>query len=353
MSKRFVEYDLMRILACFLVITIHSSSIFEQNSLYSTASSELIGIHLWAVLARWAVPAFVMLSGMMVISTADSISLKKLIVYRVFRMIIVYFSWSCVYSFYNVYVLGRVYASTKLITFLDGCFSGELHMWYLLMLAGMYIISPILAALIKCLNKEWTIYWLAGMFVFSSLIPLLIKLDIIYFSVILNSYYTFMDLQFLGGWTLYFVLGYYLQKQELTRRETNIIIYCSIIGFIFTALGTVIYPMFYGETMGILPYEYPNIMFYSMGILLLFKERAGNLQWIKKYSKQIVSISKLTFGIYLIHVLLLEVFYSFGFNIQICHPVLSIPLVSLGVFVCSGAIIWLFRKIPIVGTYLA
>ena len=44
---------------------------------------------------------------------------------------------------------------------------------------------------------------------FTSIIPFIEKLNIKFVSTIIFSINGYMDLQFLGGWTLYFVLGYY------------------------------------------------------------------------------------------------------------------------------------------------
>lgn len=162
-KNRKIEFDLMRIIACLGVIMIHAD-VFNQLDSYSTNSLSYQGINIWGTLSRWAVPAFVMLSGMFVIPKSGKESLKQLFVKRVIRMVVAYIVWSAVYSFYNVFFLNKVYSGTKIKTFLDGCFSGETHMWYLLMLAGLYIISPLLNDFILdrcnvCIYFNNTFYW--------------------------------------------------------------------------------------------------------------------------------------------------------------------------------------------------
>ena len=351
-KKRYVEYDLMRVLACLGVIMIHSA-VFEQASIYEYNTMSFQAINFWGVLSRWAVPAFVMLSGMMILPKGDEVTIPVLFKHRVVRMMGAYVVWSAVYSFYNVFFLNKVYAGTRVKTFIDGCFSGETHMWYLPMLAGLYIASPILAVLIKKIDSKWIMYWLAGLFVFSSLIPFVVKLDLKFISVIVDSISGYMDLKFLGGWTLYFVLGYYIQQHHFTRKECTVVYISAIIGFAFTLWGTIVYYLSHGEALGVQPYEYPNILCYSMGVLLLFKEKVSKSHFVVRFEKQICNLSKLTFGIYLIHVLLLKILYSFGLNIQIAHPIISVPIVSIIVFVIGGCIIWCVRKIPVIGTYFA
>ena len=351
-KKRYIEYDVMRILACFCVIMIHID-VFNQSAVWTNTTLAGQSVNIWGVLSRWAVPCFVMLSGMMILPGANSISTKKYFVSRIFRMIGAYIAWSCVYSFYNTYVLGIVYSTSRFKTFIDGCFSGETHMWYLLMLSGLYLISPMLSTLIKNLDKRWTIIWLVALFVFSSLVPFIELLNIKFVSTIISSMVGYMDLQFLGGWTLYFVLGYYLFTHEFSKKEKITTYVLSICSFAFTFYATIIYCVMTGEPMGVLSYEYPNIYLYSIGILLFFKEEISKMHFSEKMRRLISEISKLTFGIYLIHLLLLKIWYAIGINIQIMHPIISVPLVAFVVFVSAGVVIWCIHKIPFIGTYFA
>lgn len=351
-KKRYIEYDIMRIFACFGVIMIHAA-VFDQASLYDYSSWEYQWIKIWGVLSRWAVPAFVMLSGMMILPKADEESIKKLLLHRVVRMLAIYIVWSGVYSAYNVYVLDIVYAPTKFKTFIDGCFSGELHMWYIPMTAGLYIASPILAVLVKKLGKKWIAYWLVGMFLFSSVIPFLIKLDIKFISPAIESVNGYMDLQFFSGWTLYFVLGYYIGQHSFSKKEKLVVYTLALAALVFTFERTVLYSMRTGAAFGIQSYEYPNIYLMGIGIMVFFKEEASRLRLSDALKKLIEKLSGLTFGIYLSHVLLLRVFYAFGINLQLAHPALSIPAVSFLVFVSGALLTWMIHRIPVVGKYIA
>lgn len=351
-KKRYIEYDLMRIIACFGVILIHVA-VFDQESLYEVMSFERQAIKLWGVLFRWAVPAFVMLSGMMILPKADESKISKLLMHRVIRMMVVYIVWSAIYSAYNVFVLDKVYATTKLKTFIDGCFSGEMHMWYIPMTAALYLASPILALMINKLDEKWTIYWLAGMFLFSSIIPFLIKLDIKFISTVIASVSGYMDAQFFGGWTLYFVLGWYIRSHTFTKREKTLLYVLSVVSLLYTIERTILYAMRTGAAYGVQNYEYPNLYFMGIGIMVLFKEEISGISFGTRAQKCIVELSKLTFGIYLSHVLLLKVYYALGVHIGLMHPIASVPLVAAVVFFSGAALTWLIRKIPVFGTYIA
>lgn len=351
-KKRFIEFDIMRILACFGVIMIHAA-VFGQDGLYASNTWEYQWIKIWGILSRWAVPAFVMLSGMMILPKADETTALKLMKHRVIRMLAVYIAWSAVYSAYNVFVLDIVYAPTKLKTFIDGCFSGETHMWYILMQAGLYIASPVLAVLVQKLDGRWTCYYLAGLLMFSSLIPFLVKLNIPFLSTVVASFYNYMDLQFLGGWTLYFVLGYYIGKHPFARREKIAVYIAALVSFLYTFERTVFYCIRSGEAFGVLSYEYPNIVLMGVGIMVFFREEVGRIQFSEKWQKWIRTISGLTFGIYLSHILLLKIFYSLGIRIQMTYTAVSVPLVAVVVFIAGAVLTGLLHKVPVVGKYIA
>ena len=329
------------------------AAVFEQTSLYDYLTWEHQWIKLWGVLSRWAVPAFVMLSGMMILPKADEVSIKRLMTHRVFRMLVVYVVWSAVYSAYNVFVLNNVYAPTKLKTFIDGCFSGEMHMWYIPMIAGLYFVSPILAILVKKMEHKWMIYWLAGMFLFSSLIPFLVKLDINFVSTVIGSINNYVDIQFLGGWTLYFVLGNYIQRHSFSKREKIIVYILAVVSLAYTVERTVLYCMKTGEAYGVQNYEYPNIYMMGIGVMVFFKEEVSRIRLSDHVKKIIEAISGLTFGIYLSHVLLLRGFYVLGINLQLVYTAFSVPLISLVVFIAGAILTMVIHKIPIVGKYIA
>lgn len=352
-KNRLVNYDLMRVIACFLVITIHCG-VCDQFRSYSTSTLGGLAPNIWGTLARWAVPAFIMLSGMMFLRSDKEISLKDLYKKKVLRMFTAFFFWSIVYSAYNVYVLGDNHAGSPFKSFFDGCFSGETHMWYVLVAAGLYIISPILKVLLQKLSKKMLTYWIVIMFIFGSCVPFISDMNQIkIISPIVETVGGYMDLQFLCGWTLYFVLGYLIQNHEFTHKQRMITYILAGVSFLFTVFGTVIYTYLTGASLGVLPYEYPNIVLMSVGILLFFKENIGRIKFKERTKKVIVWLSSLTFGIYLSHILILKVLYRFGINISICNPILSIFIVSAVTFIVGAILTWILRKIPVINNYIA
>ena len=75
-TNRLIHFDLMRIIACFLVVLIHVG-IFDQLKDVPNQSIDTVFGNLYGIISRWAVPCFFMLSGLMFLDKNKEIPLKK------------------------------------------------------------------------------------------------------------------------------------------------------------------------------------------------------------------------------------------------------------------------------------
>ena len=98
---------------------------------------------------------------------------------------------------------------------------------------------------------------------------------------------------------------------------------------------------------------YFNIFFASISVFLFFKNNFNNLKINKKQNKIIQNISKLTFGIYLIHPLIIETIikHLHFFNLQI-NIIVLIPMLNIFIFLLSLIISLIIKNIPFIGDYL-
>lgn len=75
-SNRLIHYDLMRVLACFCVIVIHIG-ICDDNPTNGAFSIDSSFFSLYSIVARWAVPCFLMVSGVMFLDKNKNIPIKN------------------------------------------------------------------------------------------------------------------------------------------------------------------------------------------------------------------------------------------------------------------------------------
>ena len=98
-------------------------------------------------------------------------------------------------------------------------------------------------------------------------------------------------------------------------------------------------------------YSYLNIntIIQSISIFIWFKDSV-----IKNKILSILQrlISNYSYGIYLVHILVIGVFFNNGIFWTMAHPLISLPLVTLMTLITSFIIIYILRKIPF-GKYIS
>ena len=160
-KERLIYPDILRIVSVFGVLVIHSISIFWDNIPVKTGS--------WAAFAcidsifRFVVPVFVMISGMFMLSPEKDRGIKNLYSKNILHILTSFIFWSFLYAlFNNIPTNPEICFSIK--DFILSFIKGEYHLWFLFMIAGLYIVTPILRKIIN--DKKLTEYFLAIWFVF-------------------------------------------------------------------------------------------------------------------------------------------------------------------------------------------
>ena len=350
-TNRLIHFDLMRIIACFFVILIHVG-IFDQLKDVPNQSIDTVFGNFYGIISRWAVPCFFMLSGLMFLDKNKEIPLKKLYGKYILRLAVAYVVWSCIYAIYNSFYDAGPTLYEKFNYFLNYCISGEIHTWYVLVTIGLYIALPIIKLIIHKANQKAINYWIIAMFIFASVIPFIVDWGIPMISGYVAYLNQYMEPFFFIGYTLYFVLGYNILQSDLSSKQRKIIYSLAGLGFIYCIVIRIVLLSIFDISMGALSYLYPNIIFMSLGVFLFFNDYVSRIMFSERMQKVITTISRLTFGIYLIHVLMLKVFYRIGINLSICPIPVSMPVVSLIVFLASMIIIYIIKKIPVANKYI-
>lgn len=151
------SYDILRIASTIAVISIHVSAVWlsantsdaEFGTMYHT---HLITTCLWNVMARFAVPCFMMMSGALLLSNErnrDYSFFYKKQFHRIgipaLVFIILYLLYGLLTTAAAVLVKGRDMAG--LLQPLQVALTGDSHLWYLYAMAGVYLLVPILIRL--------------------------------------------------------------------------------------------------------------------------------------------------------------------------------------------------------------
>jgi surface polysaccharide O-acyltransferase-like enzyme len=282
-------------------------------------------------LSRFCVPAFVMMSGVLLLG--KSISLKDFLSKRLFRILLPFIFWSVVYLLFN-----RLYLSPSVLKeFLKGT---SFHFWYVYMIMGLYLFIPILSPWVRQSSDKHLRYFLLLWF---------ITLCFAFFPA--EYYFPTMDLPYFSGYVGYLILGYYLNRLEINQKKAVVIgLLLSIIGFSITYFCTAWVSAQQQEfTHRFYNYCTPNVAILSAGVFLFVK----NIQLGNRVSLLFTKIANYTYGMYLVHILvILHLQSRYQMHSEWKNPLMGIPLTTALCFGVSFLIIRLLHLIP-TGRYWA
>jgi surface polysaccharide O-acyltransferase-like enzyme len=148
------------------------------------------------------------------------------------------------------------------------------------------------------------------------------------------------------GYLGYIVLGNYLIK---TQRKVNRIIL--FILFLAALAYTILRSYFLSAQERQMDEKFMenlsvNVIIMAACIYLFVKENA--FMPGSRWRKLLDVIADNSYGIYLSHLLLLNVFMWLGWSFYFIHPLFSVPIISLACLLLSTGLILLIKKLPVV-----
>ena len=245
----------------------------------------------------------------------------------------------------------------------DECYSiltvleGHYHMWFILMITGLYIITPI----VRCFTTNHSImkYYLVLAFTFASLLPTVITImkdfgpnSISNVAEILQGNINSMYMSLPVGFTGYYIIGYYLNNKELVTKQKNIIYLFGVTGALATIILTDIISIKYkAPSSNYYGYFSLNVFLVAIAVFVWFKSRRYKNH--PRMNKVMYKLSSYSFGAYLVHALILELLDThFSLNSLSFNPMLAIPCISIIVFAISYLISYLLNALPVVNRYI-
>ncbi len=338
-------FDCLRIIACFGVMILHIAS----KKWYGTpvTSFEWNVLNIYDSITRWVVPLFVMISGALFLNGKQSI--EKLYKKYVLRIVTAFLFWSFLYA--GVRFIGGCGMKEAVKAFL----TGHYHLWFLFMIAGLYIIVPFLR---KITESDTLIkYYLVLAFVFAFLLPqtvTILKLLSKSWGTLVNTMLSNVKFHFTLGFSCYFVLGYYLDRIELGKVARWILYLLGIAGFLFTAGMTAMLSISGGKPSDTFYGHFTvNILLESVAVFVFGKYHLKLAGAREKTLRLVRKLSKYSFGAYLVHVFIIERLQGqLGIDALTFSPLVSVPVIGIVVFVVSFLISAVLHRIPVLNKYI-
>lgn len=284
-NNRFQNCDLIRTIAIYFVVIIHSLGCVETG-LSGVNEANITNAILSIV--KCAVPLFVILSGSLLLHKEESITIfyKK----RLIRLIPPFIVWSFVIYFLNFIKKGEVFSIVSFFSnyITQTITSGVVSVyWYFYMILGLYLITPFLRKFLQSLNRIESLFLICLLF-FIYAISLLFPDFEIATRFVSNNYIYF----------IYYCFGFVYIKY---LKDIKLLLWVIIL--VFSYILNII-NVLYDYT------SFPFVSLYSISIFaLLYRVKIAN-----KYNVEcfLGFCSKVSYGIYLFHILIISAIISSG-----------------------------------------
>lgn len=146
------SFDLMKVFSVFLIILTHVSAPFVIY--FQPNSNEFIAGNILDALSRVGVPLFVMITGALWLDENRSFFIKDFFKKYVLKFACLLIVWSVIYAFFYM-SLEKVSFWEYVLTFKG---TDNPHLWYLYMLLGVYLTTPVLRLFVKKENAPYILY---------------------------------------------------------------------------------------------------------------------------------------------------------------------------------------------------
>ncbi len=337
MKDQIKYISVIRVIACISVVVLHT---FYASAGYAVSEMHSIICLCVRNLMMWAVPGFVMVSGVLLLDSKREVGFKKIFSKYIMKLFLSLVCFSLVFAMFDMFfVTGEVgvgFIKTGLTNAFKG--TGWSHLWYLYMMIAIYLLLPVYRIVSRNISEKELNYLLAVMVLFLSVIPVVNKVinTEIPFYICIYTIYPF-----------YLFLGYRISHIKVpVILSVTLLILC-----IAAVCGITV--MNYRNRNDLLSlllenYSSPLIVIVSFSVFSLLK----NISSIKNnfLNKSIMLIDRCSLGIYLIHMAVLKYIavslkidpFKYGGTAFICLEALGVFLVSMFL---TYAWIWFTNKI--------
>ncbi len=350
--KRLVHYDLVRIIAIFAVVVVHTSGSFYR-ALAPVTSVDWQVSNIYSTMGKFSICIFVMVSGMFFLNPKKSITIGTLFKKNILRIAAAFLFWSIAYALFGLHVKIKMngYQPEFINAFIIDIVNGNYHLWFCYMIIGIYMIVPFLKLITA--DEHLLKYFLILSIIMASIVPVLQLLpDVV--SVPVSIVVSQLKLTFVTGWVGIFMLGYYLSYCNVTKRAEILIYITGTLSLLVTiALNGYMSVRNNQNYEPLYDLTNINILLTAVAVFIFFRLHVSNMDFSERFQKIVLILSECSFGIYFIHVFLIIMFQQYRLDQYLYNAAIAVPVLSAGVFAISGILIYVFRKIPFARDYLS
>lgn len=335
-QKEYSYIDLLRCMAVYMVIIFHCASGYvSQAAFFGTRTW-------WACLvissfSRICISLFFMISGFLLLSGDKARDIRSFYRKRFARLALPFLFWDAAYFLERCMLEGIQPDIVLFFQELAGKGS-RYHLWFVYQILALYLLAPFLKKIVDHSSTRELVLFLALIL----LQPTVFRfLNIIQSTVNVAPFRALVE-----GFAGFFLLGYLLGAHPIPRHVKRAVYLAGCVGLVVNIVGNYRFSspdgiaLYFSENYAITQYMM------ACAVFLWVKETSGQFPaWLLRWAK---GLSGLTFGIYFIHVLVLD---AYGIAIRHMWPGLpdSIRIaVSFAIVpVFSTVFVYFFSKAPV------
>ena len=353
-GQREIWPDIVRIVAVFAVIVLHTG--VEHFYRLNTRTAAWQICNLYESLVRFCVPVFIMVSGRFLLDPDREYTLKKLYGVKIPRLATAYLFWAAFYVVADHWFALKYGADVKLSCsgFFQEVVAGKYHLWFLPMMAGLYMVTPVLRHIVG--NERVTVYFLALSFVFVFAVS---TLDVIpFFHDAFTPEINRLGIKLATGFSGYYVLGSWLSRRKLKPAVRKSVCLAGLLAVLAAAaINGVIGSRLHRAGEWMFGYLSLNTLLISAAVFVFCQDRFQEWRPAPGPRKLIAKLGKWSFGIYLVHLFFLAALNYILIRLDVyvtvySYPLVSIPLASAVVFSASTVTVFVLDRIPVLNKYI-
>lgn len=325
-KERNINLDIIRILACFMVVLMHSPM----------PSDNAVGTFLAALSYATApcIGLFFMVSGALLLPVKTDY--KTFLQKRFSKIVIPTVIWSLIYIAFRLYYSESEIGLLQHICSIPFSAQGEGVLWFMYTLAGLYLLAPILSAWVENATKR-EIELVLALWGITLCYPLISSW------LIVNQYDTGI-LYYFTGYAGYFLLGYYMNRYpyaiKIGYSTTIAILGIALLAWLkHTGIAFDFYSLFWYQSIFIA--SFAASIWFIANSLHRWQNRRGRI------TPCISILSNATFGIYLIHILIMRRWlWQIPAITVIGNYAVQTMVIAITTFTLSAAVSILISKLP-------
>lgn len=324
LKNRVYELDILRVLACLMVICMHApypkegaNGLFLSTLSYFTAPC--IGL-------------FFMVSGALLLPVRTDT--KTFLGKRLSKVVVPTLVWTVVYVVYNI-IMGKDENWIQTIVSIPFSAQGHGVLWFMYTLIGLYLLAPVMSRWLEKASKREVEFYLL-LWLISLCYPIL-KLFLKIQDGAENILYYF------SGYAGYFLLGYYMRKYP------QVLAFKRLLPLLIISLAAPVLCKVFHLNVNF----YSLFWYLSVFVVIMC---AVWFQGIFSYGKRHLSswmlerlelISNLSFGIYLSHIFIMRyILWKWDVIVSINSYGLQTLIVVILTFIISLLFSWLMAYLP-------